>query len=45
MERRGYPTAGEFVPEVALDHPEALERPHKDFTYGDDERLLKHITN
>jgi betaine-homocysteine S-methyltransferase len=45
MERRGYLTAGEFVPEVALDHPEALERLHKHFMYGDDERLPKHITN
>lgn len=24
MERRGYLTAGEFVPEVALEHPETL---------------------
>ena len=25
MERRGYLTAGEFVPEVALEYPEALK--------------------
>ena len=25
MERRGYLTSGEFVPEVALEHPEVLE--------------------
>ena len=34
MERRGYLTAGEFVPEVALDHPESLERLHKDFQHA-----------
>ncbi|MGI9449077.1 MAG: homocysteine S-methyltransferase family protein, partial [Geminicoccaceae bacterium] len=31
LERRGYLTAGEFVPEVALEHPEALEMLHRDF--------------
>lgn len=31
LERRGYLTAGEFVPEVALDHPEALMILHRDF--------------
>ena len=31
MERRGYLTAGEFVPEVALEYPEALRTLHKDF--------------
>ncbi|WP_114854308.1 homocysteine S-methyltransferase family protein [Brachybacterium sp. YJGR34] len=31
LERRGYLTAGEFVPEVALDHPEALRGLHVDF--------------
>lgn len=34
MERRGYLTAGEFVPEVALDHPEALEWMHRDFQHA-----------
>ena len=34
MERRGYLTAGEFVPEVALEHPEALYRRHKDFQHA-----------
>ena len=29
MERRGYLTSGEFVPEVALEHPEVLENLHK----------------
>ncbi|MGC5616727.1 homocysteine S-methyltransferase family protein [Georgenia sp. Z1491] len=31
LERRGYLTAGEFVPEVALEHPEALTALHVDF--------------
>ncbi|WES64007.1 homocysteine S-methyltransferase family protein [Microbacter sp. GSS18] len=31
LERRGYLTAGEFVPEVALENPEALEALHTDF--------------
>lgn len=31
LERRGYLTAGEFVPEVALEHPEALRALHVDF--------------
>lgn len=34
MERRGYLTAGEFVPEVAIEHPECLERLHKDFQHA-----------
>src|SRR5699024_3476357 len=31
LERRGYLTAGEFVPEVAREHPEALRALHVDF--------------
>jgi betaine-homocysteine S-methyltransferase len=31
LERRGYLSAGEFVPEVALEHPEALRALHGDF--------------
>ncbi|WP_120006786.1 homocysteine S-methyltransferase family protein [Nesterenkonia muleiensis] len=31
LERRGYLTAGEFVPEVALEYPEALRTLHVDF--------------
>ncbi|PIE45435.1 MAG: homocysteine methyltransferase [Gammaproteobacteria bacterium] len=31
LERRGYLTAGEFVPEVALEDPEALETLHRDY--------------
>ena len=34
MERRGYLTAGEYVPEVALEHPEALYRLHQDFQHA-----------
>ena len=34
MERRGYLTAGEFVPEVALENPEALKSLHKDFQHA-----------
>ena len=35
MERRGYLTAGEFVPEVTLDHPEALKILNQDFQHTD----------
>ncbi len=31
LEKRGYLTAGEFVPEVALEEPEALRMLHRDF--------------
>ena len=31
VERRGYLTAGEFVPKVALEHPEVLEQVSRDF--------------
>ncbi|GAA1932464.1 homocysteine S-methyltransferase family protein [Nocardioides hwasunensis] len=34
LERRGYLTAGEFVPEVALEHPEALRALHTDFQHA-----------
>lgn len=34
MERRGYLTAGHFVPEVVLDNPDALESLHKDFQHA-----------
>lgn len=34
MERRGYLTAGEFVPELALEHPEALRNLHRDFQWA-----------
>ena len=31
MERRGYLSAGAFVPEVVLEHPEVVSQLHKDF--------------
>jgi betaine-homocysteine S-methyltransferase len=31
LERRGYLTAGEFVPEVALEYPDALRALHLDY--------------
>ena len=34
IEKRGYLASGEFVPMVALDHPEALESLHKDFQHS-----------
>ncbi len=34
MERRGYLSSGEFVPEVALENPEALRTLHKDFQHA-----------
>lgn len=45
MERRGYLTAGEFVPEVALDHPEALTRLHKDFQHAGSDVMLAFTYN
>ena len=34
IERRGYMSSGEFVPMVALDHPEVLENLHKEFQHA-----------
>lgn len=34
LERRGYLSAGEFVPEVALEYPEALKALHLDFQHA-----------
>ena len=34
IEKRGYLSAGEFVPIVSLEHPEALENLHKDFQHA-----------
>ena len=34
LERRGYLQAGPFVPEVVLDHPEALLQLHRDFLHA-----------
>ena len=34
IEKRGYISSGEFVPMVALDHPEVLENLHKEFQHA-----------
>lgn len=34
MERRGYLSSGEFVPELSLENPEALRALHKDFQFA-----------
>ena len=34
LERRGYVSAGAFVPEVVLDHPEAVTQLHRDFVHA-----------
>jgi betaine-homocysteine S-methyltransferase len=34
LERRGYLQAGAFVPEVVLEHPEALLQLHRDFVHA-----------
>ena len=34
LERRGYLQAGAFVPEVVLEHPEAVEQLHRDFVHA-----------
>ncbi len=34
IEKRGYMSSGEFVPMVALEHPEALENLHRDFQHA-----------
>ena len=34
MERRGYMTSGEFVPELALENPVALSNLHRDFQHA-----------
>lgn len=45
MERRGYLTAGEFVPEVALENPEALKSLHKDFQHAGSDVLVAFTYN
>lgn len=45
MERRGYLTAGEFVPEVALDHPEVLATLHRDFQHAGSDVLVAFTYN
>jgi hypothetical protein len=34
LERRGYLQAGAFVPEVVLEHPEAVTQLHRDFAHA-----------
>jgi len=34
LERRGYLQAGAFVPEVLIEHPEVVERLHRDFVHA-----------
>ena len=34
LERRGYVSAGAFVPEVVLEHPEAITQLHRDFVHA-----------
>ncbi|MGE3845072.1 MAG: homocysteine S-methyltransferase family protein [Vicinamibacterales bacterium] len=34
LERRGYLQAGAFVPEVLMEHPEVVERLHRDFVHA-----------
>lgn len=45
MERRGYLTAGEFVPEVALEHPEALAVLHRDFQHAGSDVMVAFTYN
>lgn len=45
MERRGYLTAGEFVPEVALENPEALKALHKDFQHAGSDVMVAFTYN
>ncbi len=40
MERRGYVKAGAFVPEVVLDHPEAVRQLHRDFLRAGSDIML-----
>ena len=40
MERRGYLKAGAFVPEVVLDHPEALRQLHREFLRAGSDIML-----
>jgi len=40
LERRGYIKAGAYVPEVVLDHPEALQQLHREFLRAGSEVLV-----
>jgi betaine-homocysteine S-methyltransferase len=45
MERRGYLSAGAFVPEVALENPEALHMLHRDFQHAGSDVVLAFTYN
>ena len=45
MERRGYLTAGEFVPEVALENPDALATLHRDFQHAGSDVMVAFTYN
>jgi betaine-homocysteine S-methyltransferase len=40
LERRGYVKAGAYVPEVVLDHPEAVEELHREFLHAGAEVMV-----
>jgi betaine-homocysteine S-methyltransferase len=40
LERRGYVKAGPYVPEVVLDHPEALKELHREFLHAGAEVMV-----
>ena len=40
IERRGYLTAGAYVPEAVLEHPDAVARLHRDFLHAGSEVML-----
>ena len=42
MERRGYLSAGPFVPEVVLEHPEVVTQLHREFIRAV-QMLFKHL--
>ena len=45
LERRGYLQAGSFVPEVALDNPEALKQTYRDFMLSGSDVVLAFTYN
>jgi betaine-homocysteine S-methyltransferase len=40
LERRGYVQAGPFVPEVVLEHPEAVQNLHREFAHAGSDVIL-----
>ena len=44
-ERRGYLASGEFVPELALENPDALESIHRDFQHAGSDVVLAFTYN